>query len=259
MKAIKFIPCLLLIIFCSCSSEDNSSSQAEPFNLSLNNGSYWTYNVSGQNGTTRDSLYISNDTLINSKTYKKFKTKDIPTGFYSSSINNNGVRIDNNKLLLSGSLDVGANQGLPSNITIEMDDFVIFNASSSVGSNLDSQSGTIQENVNGYPITIHYTLKSKAGNSYDEYSVENETYSNVKSTIITLEMSVTAVYGGFTITALNTQEVLNSTQFIAENIGVIKTNSTFSYSMDPFIAGELGIPETATQNQEEILDTYLIN
>lgn len=260
MKALKFVPYLLLFVVFSCSSDsDSSSSDGEPFNLSLTDGNYWTYDVFGEAGTTRDSLYIANDTLISNKTYKKFKTENIPTGFYSSSLNNNGVRTENNKLFLSGTLDVGSNQGLPSNINIELEDFIIFDANASEGSNLDSQSGIIQENVNGYPISINYTLKSKAGSSFNEYTVDTEMYSNVKSTIISLEISVTTVYGGFTITALNNQEVLKSTQFIAENIGVIKTNSTFSYSMDPFIAGELGIPETETQNQEEILDTYSIN
>lgn len=256
MKTLKFLLLFISASLISCSSdEDNNSSTPSNFTVPLEDGNYWTYNIEGQNGTTRDSLYIANDTVIGANTYKKFKTENIPTGFYSSSLNNNGVRKNNSKLLLSGSLELGANQGLPSNIDITLSDFIIFDSNSSEGTILDSYSSSFQQTISGYPLTINYTLKSTSGENYNEYTSNNVVYNNVKSTIITLDMSVTTVISGFTITVLNNQEVLNSQQFIAENIGVVYTNTTFSYNIDPTIASQIGIPASTTQNQEEFLDT----
>lgn len=258
MKALKFLPFLIIGIVTSCSSDsDDTSSSSTPFSLSLENGNYWVYDINTETGTTRDSLYIANDTVIGSNTYKKFKTKDIPTGFYSTSLNNNGVRKSNSKLLLSGTLEVGANQGLPSDITIDLSDFVIFDANKNEGTTLDTHSDSFQETIGGFPLTINYTLKSKAGESYSEYTTNGSTYNNVKSTIITLDMSVSMeIISGITIPVLNNQEVLHSQQFIAENIGVVNINTAFSYEIDPAIATQIGIPSSTTQNQEEFLDTY---
>lgn len=259
MRANYFLLLLFSVFLFSCSSDsDDSSSNNVPFNLTLTDGDYWTYDVNGDAGASRDSLYVANDTVINGKTYKKFKTKDLPTGFYSSSLNNNGVRKDGNKLLLSGTLELGANQGLPSNITISLDDFVIFNPNANQGTTLDSFSGSFQQTVGSYPLTVNYTLKSKSGTNYSSYTSSGDVYNNVKTTIITLDMSVTTVLSGFTITVLNNQQVLNSEQFIAENIGVFKTNTVFTYNMDATLASQIGIPASTTQNQDEILDTYLI-
>lgn len=259
MKVLKFLSFLIIgvIISCSSDSDDNTSSETN-FSLSLIDGNYWTYDVSAQAGTTRDSLYIANDTVIGSNTYKKFKTKEIPTGFYSTSLNNNGVRKSSSKLLLSGTLEVGANQGLPSDITIELSDFIIFDASANEGTTLDTFSNSFQQTVGGYPLTINYTLKSKAGENYNEYTSDGNIYDNVKSTIITLNISISTVISGFTIPVLNDQEVLNSQQFIAENIGVVNSYTTFSYTIDEAIATQIGIPASSTQSQEEFLDTYFI-
>lgn len=261
MKALKFLPFLIIGVITSCSSDsdDNSSSSpSTPFSLSLENGNYWVYDINTATGTTRDSLYIANDTVIGANTYKKFKTKDIPTGFYSTSLNNNGVRKSNSKLLLSGTLEVGANQGLPSDITIDLSDFIIFDASANEGNNLDTFSSSFQETIGGFPLTINYTLKSKAGESYSEYTTNGSTYNNVKSTVITLNLTVSTTFPGLPtpIIVLNNQEVLNSKQYVAENVGVVNTSTVFSYEIDPAIATQIGIPSSTTQNQEEFLDTY---
>ena len=264
MKALKVLPFLFILTLFSCSSDsdDSNNGSNQPYNLTLKDGDYWTYDVTGAAGTSRDSLYVANDTVISGNSYKKFKTENLPTGFYSSSLNNNGVRMENYNLLLSGSLDFGAIQGLPTNISISLDDFVIFNPNASQGTTLDTYSDSFQQTVGTFPLTINYTLKSTAGNSYTTFTSNGETYTNVKSTIITLNMNITTDFNGFALPVLSSQDVLVSEQLIAENIGVFKSNSTFSYTIDPLFASQIsqfGIPASASQDQEELLDTYLIN
>jgi len=67
-----------LSIFACSNDNEGSSNTTETSDftnaLPLNNGNYWTYDVVG-NTTTRDSLYISGDTLIPPHTYKNLKQK----------------------------------------------------------------------------------------------------------------------------------------------------------------------------------------
>ncbi|MEZ4853637.1 hypothetical protein [Flavobacterium sp.] len=259
MKNFKWLCSLFVVSFIaiSCSSDNDNSSNNNntSFTVPLSIGSYWTYNIESQNGAARDSLYISNDTLIGGNTYKKFKTKNLPVGFYASSLNNNGVRKDGNKLLLTGSLAIGTAQGLPTDIAIDLVDFVIFDGNASNASTLDTFNGTFSQQYNGLTLTFNYTLKTTSGENFANYTSNGETYADVKSTVVTLNLTVSTILG----TIINNQEVLRSTQYLANNIGVIATQTTFSYSIDPTIADGLGIPATTTQNQEEFLDTYNVD
>ena len=75
MKFKLLIAITFLTILTSCSN-DTSSGATETNYLPLAIGDYWTYNVTTNAQTQRDSLYVSNDTTINTKIYKKFKVKN---------------------------------------------------------------------------------------------------------------------------------------------------------------------------------------
>jgi len=211
-------------------------------------------------------LFIDSETTVNSNTYNVFKTRDnIATGFYSSAFQNNKVRESNGKLLLTGDLAISAGVILPIDLDLTLNDFIIFNKNASNNQVLNSfpKTGTINETVNGYPLSINYSLQSYGGETLSSFTTNGITYTNVKSTKIKLNISITTVITVLgspqTITALAAQDVLVSTQYLADGIGVVYTNTVTSYNLNSFIAGELGIPATYTQTQEEFLDTYLIN
>lgn len=75
MKTIKLLTFVCLTFLFSCSSDENNGNSSS-FSLQLTDVSYWTYKVNNQGNNSRDSLYVKNDTVINNRTYKKFKTKD---------------------------------------------------------------------------------------------------------------------------------------------------------------------------------------
>jgi hypothetical protein len=270
MKITKFVLVFLFLsCFISCSSDDSNGTDngdnTDDFVLTMNDGSFWTYNIESQDNNTRDSIYISNDTMINGRTYKKFKVEnDIATGFYSSSLRNNGVRFLDGKLLLSGDLSLagGADLGLDFDVTLV--DFVIFNRNASSGQLLSTKFGIIEEDFDGTPVTINYSLKSFGGETFNAFSSPNgDSYENVKSVAIILNISVTTVQEIFgfpvVITVLAPQDVIVSTQYIASGIGVVHTNTDTSYSINTTIADQFGIPATGSQNQKEYLDEYQIN
>lgn len=262
MKKIAFFTILFTAsFFVSCSNEDSGS--GSNFETPLTIGNYWTYDVVGQAGTTRDSLYISNDTIIGSNTYKKFKTRNNGgTGFYSSSLRNNGVRESSGKLLLSGDLSLASGQTLPINVDLTLSDFIIFNKNATANQSLNSspKTGTIQQTVSGYPLNINYSLQSYGGETLATFtSPDGTVYNDVKSTKIKLNVEVTTTISGFPITALAAQDVLVSTQYLADGIGVVYTNTITSYTLNALVATQLGVPASNTQTQEEFLDTYLVN
>lgn len=258
------------IISCSSSEDDIIAVSSGPFEIPLENGDYWTYEIQNENNIfNRDSLYVANDTMIMGKAYKKMKVKnDIAYGFYSNSLRNNGIRVDGNRILLSGDLSVDAGPNSPINLDLSLADFVIFDADAPLNANPSSRSGTIQEVIGNYPLTINYTLKSVGGTSFPNFTSPNgDAYTDVKSTKIVLSASITTtqiVFGtNVTIVILPEQNVLVSEQFIAKNIGVVHTNTVTSYTLNsqlpPSLISALNIPATNTTIQNEFLDTYLVN
>lgn len=251
-------------LFISCSDDEETGNST--FEIPLTDENYWTYDVDSEGAFTRDSLYISGDVIMNSTTYKKLQTReDVATGFYSSSLRNNGVRKSGAKLLLSGNLSLAAGQNLPFNFDLTLDDFVIFNSNASNGQSLNSSpiTGTIEQTYEGYPLTINYSLQSYGGETLSTFTSPNDdVYDNVKATKIKLNVSVTTLQtvGGFTIpiTVLAPQDLIVSTLYTAEGIGVVYTNTNTSYSINSTVATQFGIPATGTQNQKEYLDIYMV-
>ncbi|UOK41672.1 MULTISPECIES: hypothetical protein [Flavobacterium] len=258
----------------SCSSDDsntgnngNNGGDDNPdtpsFSIPLTTSKFWTYDIV-QEGIpdTRDSLYISNDIIIEGNTYKQFKTRDdMATGFYSSSLKNNGVRELNNKLLLSGDLSLaGEGQGLPIELDLSLLDFVIFKKDATLNEILSAKSGSFQQDFNGYPLTITYSLKSKGGESLSSFTSPNEdhdVYTNVKTSKIVLNVSIKTEIGGYPIMVLQPQDVVTSVQYLSDGIGVVYTNTVTTYTLTQAAATMLNnVPRTNTQTQEEFLDTH---
>lgn len=252
---------LLYVLFTSCSSDnDDNSNNQNNFNLPVTIGNYWVYEVESDNAPfTKDSLYISRDTLIGVNTYKKFETENnLATGFYSSSLKNNGVRKLDNKLLLSGDLSLGNGQ-LPVNLDLTLSDFIIFKANASNNETLSTKTGVINETISGFPLTINYFLKSIAGENISEFTSPNsEIYNDVKVTKVVLNATISTTISGISIPVITSQDVLTSLQYIANGIGVVHTNTTISYTISQIIADELGVPASSTQIQNEFLTNYLV-
>lgn len=262
-----FLFLLLSLLFISCSSDNSSDSEADLPATSYypsNTGNFWKYDVEGT-PSGRDSLYISNDTVINTRTYKKCKTKNQPIGFYSNSLNKNGVRKSSDQLLVSGTLGLNFTDQFP--LTIAITDFMAFKESAAANETLGTVSGSFQQTVQGYPLTIEYKLTSKAVGSMANFTSPNmDVYADVKSVSTTLNLKITTIYQpagipiSLPVTILPAQDVIVSTQYYAKNIGVVHTNTDMHYQLASLpVQVTLPIPASGDQNQQEFLDTYHIN
>lgn len=232
--------------------------------IPLNNGNYWTYDVVGL-ANTRDSLYIFGDEIVGASTYKKFKNRNnIATGFYCTSLNNNNVRKSDGKLLLTGNLSALQGVTLPAGLDFSLTDFIIFKENATNGEILSEKTGTFQQTISNFPVTIEYRLRSIGGENFTSFTSPNtDVYPNVKSTkiVVNLKITTTQTIAGFPITVniLPQQDVVISTQYLSKNIGVVYTKTNTNFSLNAAIAAQIGLPVTTTQVQEEFLDTYNVN
>lgn len=260
-KAIVLMNLFVHVFLISCSDNDiDNDIVLNEINVPLTTGNYWKYDVEDNNITQEDYLSISGDVVISSNTYKKFETIDnLPVGFYSLSLNNNAVRQLENALLLTGEISLNNSQNLPFNLDLNLQDFKIFQGNARLNETLSTKTGTINQTINSYPLTINYQLKSFAGESFASFTSPNsDVYTDVKAVKIVLTATVSTTISGIPITVLSNQDILTSYQYVANNIGVVHTNTTISYTIPQLIADVLNLPANSIQVQNEYLTSYFV-
>ncbi|MNJ95040.1 hypothetical protein D3C87_127440 [compost metagenome] len=254
----------LSIFIVSCSSDDNNDGDnngtpGDPF-LPTGIGNYWVYDVDSSLADGRDSLYIAKDTIIDGNTFQKLKTKEQPFGFFSNALNNNSIRHSDGKIFLTGKANLNFSEDLPFDISVS--NFVIFNQNASANESLGTVSGVFEQEIEGFLIKFKYTLASKAKADLATYASGQENYTNVKPVEITLNLEITASMAGFPIEypIMKPQNVVTSTQYYAQNIGVVHTTTDITYSLEeiPLPDFQLPIPQSGTEHQEETLVNYNI-
>lgn len=267
MKNRFFILLFGLTLF-GCSSDDNSGADNNNSGdfLPQQLGNYWVYDVISDEFSGRDSLYVSGTTTSQGNTYYTYSSSEVPFGFYSGLMTSGQSRVSDSKIFMNGAIGLGDMLGEDFDFEIDLNDFLIFDGNASQGTALDSESGEFeipyQEDVT---LKIEYTLSAKAGQNYPNYTLSNgDSYTNVKSTQIAVSVKITAnvVFSGFplSLTVLDNQDVINSTQYYANNVGVIFVNTDFQYQLNeiPFPGIELPIPQNFQSNTKEVLDNYSV-
>ena len=262
----KFLLLLSLSIFTlSCNSDDSSSENngETATSLPILMGNNWTYDVFNHETANtpesfaEDKVFVANDTLINGVTFKKMKTLTAANGFFSGTLKNNGMRIDGNKIRISGSVNFSA--GLPTSLGFTVSDFIVLKENAAIGEQLSSTNGSFTQEYDGIPLTFDYTLKSVADGSQNSLTSEGTTYSNITKTKIILNLKITASFSGFPITIMPAQDVLTSTQHYSKNIGMVYNLTNITYSLINNLPVTLPIPQSGSQVQEEFLRVYDVN
>lgn len=266
----KIITLLFGITLVGCSSDDNSDNNniggdANNY-LPQQQGNYWVYDVNSEEFSGRDSLYVSGTTTSQGDTYYTYETYEAPFGFYSGLMTSGQSRSSESKIFMNGMVGLGDLFGEGLDFDIELDDFVIFDGNASQGQVLDSESGSFTIPYSPeVDLEVEYTLFSKAGQNYSNYTLVNgDYYDDVKSTTLAISAKITAniVVSGFPFSAiiLETQEILNSTQYYASSVGVIAVNTNFQYQLNeiPLPGYELPLPQNYQSNTTEVLDDYLV-
>ncbi len=266
MRNLKLLLVSLVAVLFSCTNNYVDlvpASASENVYLPMNAANYWTYKVVGAGISNRDSLYIQKDTTINGFTYKKFKTKLNPFGFYTNSINNNSVRKNGDKLLIFGKANFNFVANLPINLVLN--DFVGFKETTDNNELVGSFEGVLNQTVQSFPLEISYKLRSYGQPPLSSFTTsQGKTYADVKPMKIVLNLGVnytTTVAGiPFTLPILSPQDVVVSTQYFAKNKGMVYAKTVVNYQLQSLPTQiSLPIPASGTQTQEEFLDVFMGN
>lgn len=265
MKSKLFLLLGLSIFTLSCSSDDSSEDNGVPAtSLPLTTGNFWVYDVVNHETANtpetvaRDSVYVGNDTLINGTTFMKMKTPTIANGFFSGTLKDNGLRIDGNKMRISGSVDFSA--GLPTSLAFSVSDFIILKENANIGEELSSTNGSFTQDFDGIPLTFNYTLKSVADGAQGSLTSNGNTYSNITKTKVILNLRITAAFYGIPVTVMPAQDVVVSTQHYSKNIGMVYNHTAINYTLSTLPPDfQIPIPQSGSQTQEEFLDIYQVN
>jgi hypothetical protein len=261
MKRLYFAAAVLFLGLTSCSTSNDNPDNSPNVFLPLTTSSSWVYDVNLDAANVgRDSLFVSGETTLNGNTYQQFETKDVPTGFYTNALNNNYIRKDGDQLLLSGSTGLALSDFLP--INIDVTDFVLFKENASNNAELSAVSGVLEQDLQGIPLKITYTLKSIFKESLSSFTVPGkETYTNVKVIKVIANLKVTTDYvvpglsTPLTVSVLNPQDVIVSTNYYAEGIGMIYAKTDVNFQINDF--SQLGITLPIPQQGSSIIEEFL--
>jgi hypothetical protein len=260
-KIILFTLSLMALSSCSSSDDNNSGNNQPPvddgiakFYLPLDDNKTWTYKVittlaNEDPVTTEDNLSVKGDVNIGGKTYKKFETTAQPNGFFSSILNGNGAKIEENTTKVSGKLVLSF---LGTNLEFPVSDFVIVKKIGNNGDVLSTASGNFNQTVSDVALKFEYTVKSMYDGSLDSYTSDGTAYSDLRKTKIIINLKATTVTGNFEIA--KPQDVLVSNLYYSNTVGMVEATTNINYKLESIQGISFGdIPSTGSQNQKEFL------
>jgi len=264
----RFLILFLGLSLMACTDDDGGTTNDNDIStadfLPLTNGNYWVYDVNGTLPNGTDSLYVAGDVQLNGNTYKQFMLDEAPYGFFSNAMDDNGVRKSGDRILLTGSAEVPFAADFP--ISINVSDFTILKENASSGNVLDTETGSIPYQYQEYTFDFNYTLTSTSQGNLATYTAPNgQVYNNVKVVELKLNLSVSTdvAAGGtsFEVTIMPAQDVLVSTRYFAEDIGVVHTATDVQYELNDFasVGVTLPIPQSVNEHQDEVLVNYQVN
>lgn len=263
MKKITYL--LIALVIFSCSSDDDGNPTnpvEETYNyFPLTSGTYWTFDNESDQGTTRDSLYVSGVEEINGITHTVLGAEQPTTGFMTVLLSQSLVRATETTFLLNGELGAPPIDGFPE-LSIPLVDFIMYDVDAIVGDELSETSGEIEQTVQDIPLVITFTVKTVQGETFENgYGGFSE---SVTSSELIVNLSISAVidFNGFPITIpiLQAQNVVTVTNYYADGIGLIDSDTLIEYELEDLsdFGIDLPFPESDSRNATQIIDTYHI-
>lgn len=217
----------LSFILFSCSEDDSEGNttpvEADNF-FPLVTGNSWNYeNVASfpnqDDVVSNETLSVVDSTMVDT-TVNYDLTTDSPqnAGAVTLALSQGDVIKTDDSLIISG--DLGFSFEGFAGINIAVEDATMFNTNATPNAQLFSDTGTLEQEIQGAPVTTNYDVEILMGNTLDTYNVNGTIYNDVINTriIITLEVQVTVF---IPITILETQEAVVIDNYFAKDIGLI--------------------------------------
>lgn len=282
MKKFKLfiLPIITLVFLVSCSSDETLSDNTDPGDPAVEGnyfpsatGNYWKYdvsttdNITNDNITSQDSLYVISQTIT---TLMLDVNNGLPAnGPIIGLLSSGTLTKSNTTLSIDGVLEIPADISDLIDFDIALSNFVLYNTEASNNTQLAYNENTITQDFNGFPLTITYQLTSTALGFSDSLSLNGITYSNVVSSKIKLNLSVSTVINvagiNFPLTILAPQDLLVSTNYYTNGIGLVQADSSTNYQISATAitaletAGiTLPIPASGSTTIDQVIGDYSV-
>ncbi|AXO79023.1 hypothetical protein DZC78_01045 [Olleya aquimaris] len=235
---------LSLVIFnCSDDDSDNTDNNEVAFTgnffpLHLDNS--WTYLVTDLNNNTNETSVNTDLLMVESESNTGYNLTvnqgDLANGIMSGILTSGELSLTETTLTSNGSIQLPI-EGF--DFEIEIDIALLYNTSAENETELSSQSGTFTQDIEGYPVTINYTLSSQQLQNLESYVVNTIDYQTVTSAKIALNLSASITITQFGISQslpiVDSQEVLSIVSHYAKDIGLIQAEANISFSLNATI------------------------
>ena len=248
---------LSLFILTSCSSdddgvEDNNNGNENPdteteieenfFPLTVGNN--WDFeniltSPNQDDVVSVENLSVSGIVDINGSTGYEMET-DNPSGSgpVTLALSQGTLLKENSSLAYTGVLGLGLN-GFP-DVNFDVENASIYDTSLSNETEMFSQSGSIEQDFQDFPITINYTLSTVMGDSFNDFEVNGVTYDNVISSQLIINVEATTI---LQIPILESQNAVVITNYFADQVGLIQSETDTN-----FVFEEISIPNFPLQD-----------
>ena len=282
MKSLRYsiLPIISLVFLVSCSDESVNNDDTGSGDPAIEGnyfpstiGNYWKYDVSTTDNNTNDNV-ISQDSLYVIAETASTLMLDVNDGLPANGpiiglLSSGTLTKSDTTLSLDGVLELPAEISDLINFDIVLNNFVLYDTEASNNTQLASNSNTITQDFNGFPLTITYQLTSTLLGFDESLSLNGTTYSNVVSSNIKLNLSVstTIIVVGveFPLAILVPQDILVSTNYYAEGIGLIQADSNTNYQISATaitaleaVGITLPIPASGSTTIDQVIADYFV-
>ena len=232
-------------------------------------GNNWIYDVATDDGTnpvttTVDEITVDETTTLNTFEYFGMTSSVGSSGTMSQLYDQNYFRVYNGITYMTGDFTLPLSAFGGTDIVISLNDTMLIDESKSAGTILSSQSGDTAQNIGGFDLDITYTFKTVQQETMPSHIVGAETFNDIIKSDIILSIKVTTVVNigvPITITLIDTQDVLTINNYYANNIGLIESEATTTYTLEDLSALPITIPipTTATIIADQKITSYTLN
>ncbi|NBC58517.1 MAG: hypothetical protein GVY05_09600 [Bacteroidetes bacterium] len=249
----------------ACSSDDDSNTESNItgnfFPLVVNNS--WDYentlssSVAGQDDiVTTETLSITGTTENSGNTVYELDT-DNPAGSspVTLALSQGVLRKNDASLIYTGQFGLGLTD-FPE-INFDVENVQIYDTSASLDTELFSQDGSIQQEFQGLPLSINYTLSSIMGDSFESFESNDVTYDNVISSQLIINLEITANITDplpLNIPILQSQDAVVVTNYFADGVGLVQSETDTN-----FVFEDIPIPDFTLEDISLLTLQELVN
>ncbi|MAN26565.1 MULTISPECIES: hypothetical protein [Mesonia] len=257
----------------SCSDDDNNDAEETISNhFPLTVGNSWTYNnettyQDGASTNSQETLTVESTSEEQGVTYYKLESDASinEKGFFTGILTAGSLIMADNQLIYNGELSVDLSGfGLDlDNLSIPLNNIIVFDAEANSGENLTQINDVITRNVNlpqvgTVPFTIEYNLRTVQNEFLNSYTVNEEEFQDVLSAGIIVNLEISVSLSGFQIPILQSQDAIQMTNYYADNVGLIKSETSINYDFEELNFPNIpSIPDFSMEETQEI-ETYIV-